>query len=243
MPATAEEPCIEPPFEDATSPAQNELLELRGKLLAALEEFPSLLKTLDDRAPDLCFLNTTHDAYGYLDVSENRIYVARSLASAMQLGILLHEVRHLDQLQLGACASDDLAMAEYARAVFALEADASAVSLLIAWSMKDRGDPSVWQSLSSSEPQSDIATRFATEMDDSGDVGMALSAAFDQWYEREDRRSRYYLSTCSAYLDRQDQSKAIPRYQLLPDSFFRDLCRMPDGREYACSEPDDAPLR
>ena len=157
----------------------------------------------------------------------------------MQIGVLLHEIRHLDQLRLGACPSDDLAMEEYARATFALEADASAISLLIAWDLKERGDPGVWSALSAWDSQSDIAARFAGEMATSGDAEIAVSTAFDQWYASDLRREQYYIMTCSAYLDRQDASKALPQYQLLPGDFYAGLCRLPDGRDYPCSEPAD----
>jgi hypothetical protein len=240
--ASAGEICLKAPYDAAQSTAQNELSSLYTDINASLTRFPSLSDTLSSRSPDLCFSDQGDAALGYLDVDRNRIYLRRALPRDLQIGVLLHEIRHLDQLRLGACPSDDLAMAEYARATFALEADASAISLLIAWDLKQQGDPGVWSALSAWDTQSDIADRFAAEMNASRGIDIAVATAFDQWYASDLRRAQYYVLTCSEYLDRQDASKALPQYQLLPGDFYAGLCRLPDGRNYPCSEPAD-PLR
>jgi hypothetical protein len=57
---------------------------------------------------------------------------------------------------------------------------------------------------------SDIARRFANTMIRFDDVPRAAAAAFDQWYNREHRRDRYYVAACSAYLDEQEKTHALP---------------------------------
>lgn len=238
--AIAGETCIETPPSNAQADAQSALAHLYSDATLALESFPSLLETLIIRSPGLCYASRLDGAHGYLDADRNRIYVSPELPRDMQMGVLLHEIRHLDQLWIGACPSDDLAMTDYARATFAMEADASAISLLIAWHLKDAGDPGVWSALSAWETQTDIADRFAAEMAATGNIETAVAAAFDQWYMSDLRRSQYYLSTCSAYLDRQDATHALPQYQALSPDFYADLCKLPGGAVYECTEPDHA---
>lgn len=234
----AMEVCIDVPHigTDPNEPAG--LVQVYEEVRAGLEPFPSLLAALEEQSPKLCLSSEMDNAHGYLDIELNRIYLSDQLTMAMQVGVLLHEIRHLEQSALGICPSDDLAMAEYARSIFALEADASAVSLLVAWNMKENGNDGPWLALSEWPTQSDIAAKFASEMMVSGDVPSAASVAFDQWYMSDVRREDYYIASCSDFLDRQDASKLLPRYQLVPTDFFDDLCRLPDGSRYQCSPPD-----
>ncbi len=220
------------------SDAQGALVGIYKEVTLALERFPSLLAAMEERSPELCFSTQMDNALGYLDIEQNRIYLSKQIPTAMQVGVLLHEIRHLEQLAIGVCPSDELAMKEYARATFALEADASVVSLLVAWDMKENGNKGPWLALSSWPTQSDIASRFASEMLVANDVASATSVAFDQWYLSEARRESYYIAACSDFLDRQDASKELPRYQLVPADFFDDLCRLPDGTSYQCSPPE-----
>lgn len=237
--AHADETCVAMPFTAGpTTVEETELSQLYRDGMRALKHAPTLSETLSVRSPELCHASQLDGAHGYFDVDRNRIYISAALPKAMRLAVFVHEVRHLHQIEIGVCPSDALAMREYAQAVFALEADASAISIMIAWDLKEQGDPTLWDALSSWETQSDIASRFAEEMTASGDLGAAVSAAFDQWYASESRRSRYYLSTCSEYLDRQDRTHAIPRYLHIPTDFYAELCKLPDGEEYPCSAPE-----
>ncbi len=231
------ETCIGAPYDSAEDTAQRELTTLYADVSVALVRFPSLAETMETRKPQLCTASQMVDAYGFLDVERNRIVLSEDLSGAMKLGILLHEIRHLNQFAVGACPSDDLAMEEYALATSLLEADASAISLMVAWDMKARGDALAWDALSTWPTQSDIAARFAEEVEASGSVEAAVSAAFEQWFASEARRDLYYRSVCSGYLDRQDASKALPRYQLVPTDFYTELCKLPNGTRYRCSEP------
>lgn len=66
------------------------------------------------------------------------------------------------------------------------------------------GDVTVWNALSSLPSHSDIAASFAKTIRETGDASLAVTSAFYQWYACPDRMERYYLTTCSDYLDRQD---------------------------------------
>ncbi len=235
--AHATEICIEHPYYSTAAEDDNGLLTIYQDIAPVLGRFPSLAEALDNAAPDLCFTNVMDSAIGYLDVDENRIVIREDLSKGLRNGVFLHELRHLEQFARGSCPSDDLAMAEYARASFAVEADASAISLLVAWNMKENGNGSVWAALSSWPSQSDIAASFANGMAETGDIALAVTAAFNQWYSSNSRLELYYLATCNDYLDRQDATHNLPLYQLVPDAFLEDLCKLPDGSSYECSQP------
>ena len=236
--AHATETCIEHPYHSAATEDENGLLAIYQSIAPALGHFPSLSEALAKAAPDLCFSSQMNDAHAYLDFDGNRIVISEGLSKDMQSAVFLHELRHLEQFVRGSCPSDDLAMEAYARATFAMEADASAISLLVAWDMKENGHGSVWAALSSWPSQSDIAASFANEMADTGDVALAATTAFYQWYASSARREQYFFAACSGYLDRQDATHILPLYQLIPDTFLENLCILPDGSIYECSHPE-----
>ena len=236
--AHAGETCIEYPYHSAATEDKNGPLAIYQDIAPTLNHFPSLSEALINAAPDLCFSSRMDGAHAYLDIDRNRIVISDRLSKGMQSAVLLHELRHLEQFVRGSCPSDDLAMKEFARATFAMEADASAISLLVAWDMKENGRDSVWTALSSWPSQSDIAASFAKEMTDSGDVALAVTTAFYQWYASSTRRQQYYFATCSDYLDRQDTNHTLPLYQLIPETFLENLCTLPDGSIYECSHPE-----
>lgn len=232
--AAQSESCIDAPYDDPDGTEEAILASLYSEISSSFVRFPSLAESIEARQPQLCLSSQMDGAHAYLDVDRNRIYVSEDLSDDMKLGVLLHEIRHLQQLEVGACPTDDLSMKEYVLASFATEADASAISLLIAWDMKEQGNEQAWTALSAWPTQSDIANRFASEMTASGNVAAAVTAAFDQWFASEIRRDLYYRAVCSDYLDRQDASKALPSYQHIPTDFFAQLCRLPDGTRYPC---------
>lgn len=235
--AQADVDCIDAPYLTAESDQQGELIEIYSEIRPVLERFPSFLETLENKSSSLCLSDQMNNALAFLDIDKNQIVMEQALPRAMQIGVLLHELRHLWQFSRGSCPSDDLAMKEYAYATFAIEADASAISLLVAWDIKEHGDDSVWNALSSWPLQTDIASSFAEIMHETGDVGLAATSAFYQWYASDDRQEMYYAAACMDYLDRQDAGHIIPRYKVLDPGFFERLCRLPDGSAYHCSAP------
>lgn len=84
----------------------------------------------------------------------------------------------------------------------------------------------------------DIAAQSRTEMNETQDVAAAAPRAFDQWYVSEGRLERYYIESCSAYLDNKDRAKILPGYARLPNTDLLSLCVLPGGEKYEC-EPGD----
>ena len=174
---------------------------------------------------------------GFFEPISNRVVIDADLSADLQLAILFHEVRHLEQYARGICPDMSLAMREYARAIWALEADATTISLIVAWDLQERGEPGPWQALSSLPHYAETVAGFAEIMEETGDLTAASEAAFALWYDHAERRSDYYIAACSAYLDELDRTHRLPRYNTLDLDFFGDLCILPDGSRFDCLEP------
>jgi len=235
--------CLSAPYDTSGDGAETRITELISTLRQSIASFPSLQKALRIRAPDICTYSTTFDARGFYDPVANLIALNANMTRGAQLAILIHELRHLDQESVGACPSPNLSMQETARAVFALEADANATVVLIAHALRKAGNPGPWEAIQGFPHYKDIADVFLESIEEINDPGLAMAEAFSQWYEAEWRRERYYISTCSDYLDRQDVEHRLPTYQLLQPDFLEQLCRMPDGTPYSCSQAATGSIR
>ena len=227
-PALADRACVAWPWSGGDpAPA---LLGLAEWLEPTLGEAPALAAALEGLRPALCVARRIDGAEGYLDVARREIVLDGRAAPGLQRGILLHELRHLDQLARGFCPANALSLRDNARATYALEADASAVSLMLAWQRRAAGDAAAWEALAGWPQQADIAARFSEEMAAGAGLPEAVAAAFTQWYARPDRRESYYLASCSDYLDREDRGHLLRGTAALPGDFLARLCLLPDGR-------------
>ena len=232
--------CLAAPYQSAETTGQIPIVSLMARLRAALADFPALVTALESRGPAVCLSVGMIDARAFFEPDSNRIVLASGMEPGLELAVLVHEIRHLYQFQYGVCPSGNLAMREYARAVFAMEADANVVALLVAWKLRSAGDPQMWRALAEWPMTADIAARFAGILGTTGDVSAAAAAAFDQWYASDGRREIYYIAACGDYLDQSDRTHLFPGYRMLPDDFLTRLCRMPDGSTYPCAEAGNA---
>jgi hypothetical protein len=230
--------CIPAPYSVDDDAAAAPLAALVGTLRDHAAAYPSLLRALDLHEPVICLESRSAGPRGYFDVGTNTIALLDGLSDAQKLVVLIHELRHLDQVGRSVCPSDSLAMEEVARATFAMEADAGAVTAHVAYEAKEAGDSALWDALAQFPNYADIPAAYATERAASGSAARAMGAAFSQWYESDWRRDRYYLATCSDYLDRVDRTHRLPSYDLLDSDFYVELCVMPDGSGYDCRPPD-----
>lgn len=231
--SAAKETCTSPPYTDATG----QLSALMQRLVATLAQFPSLRAALADQAPTLCLNDGLVEEQGYFEPKTNRIVLNPQLDEDFQLAILIHEVRHLDQFGRGYCPSIGYRMTEYVRGRLALEADASAVGVYVAWALSQSGDPGPWEMLKTWPTHDDLVEKFAAEMAAGADEVAATSATFAQWFESAHRREIYTFAICSNYLDALDREKVDGGDKLLPDDFAALLCVLPDGRPYVCAVP------
>ncbi len=242
-PADAALRCLRAPWTATVTEDQRTIRALLDSLAPAFARHPSLAEGMARLRPTFCLDDPNVETQGYLVIERVLIVLTRDLPEGLQRGILLHELRHLDQLARGMCPAPTLSMRENARAVFAIEADASAVSLHVAWDLKELGDPPPWQALSGWASQTDIAARYAQVMEQTGDGAAATAAAFRQWYDGADRVERYYVASCSDYLDRQESTHALPTSGTLNPAYFTALCSLPDGTPYPCEAPEELPRR
>lgn len=226
--------CAVPPDYRSGEPA---LASLMDRALPVLGRFASLDDAFATVAPEVCLYAGPSEALGYFEPDLRRIAIDARLGADLQLAILLHEARHVEHFARGLCPDLSLSMQNYARAVWAMEADASTIALIVTWDMARMGDPGPFRALALHTSSADMAAVFAATITATGDVGEASAAAFAAWYDSERRRDGYYLSSCSAYLDEQDATHALPQYGQLDPAYFLSLCRLPNGGSFACAEP------
>lgn len=232
--------CLDAPYEVAETPAQVAIGGLVDRLREVQPAYPSLVRSLDTERPTICLIEGVAAARGYFDLADNLVGLHAGLTEAQSLAVLIHEMRHIDQASRGLCPADSLAMEEVARATFAMEADAGAVTAHVAYEMRETGTTDIWEALVGFERYRDIAVAYDEARATTGSVARAMGAAFEQWYASDWRRERYYVATCSAYLDRIDETHLVPSYGLLDEAYFASLCLLPDGTSYACDPPDGA---
>ena len=231
--------CLGAPFTGTATPVQTEIRNVVAGLRPALDGFPTLVSALDAGETRICLATGLVTEQAFYDVEADRIVLSADMPHDLRRVVLVHELRHVEQIARGICPSQSLAMKEYARGVLALEADANVITALVAWKQKSGGDDALWQAFEGWSMTADIAGRFAAVMTERGDVAEAASAAFDQWYVSEERIERYYIASCSSYLDRQDQTHALSGYLPLDDDYLARLCLLPDGRSYDCASALD----
>lgn len=201
---------------------------------------PTLSAPLEDRKPSLCLTGQPGLTHGSYDPEARIIELSDRLDDAQLTAVLIHEIRHLDQDWRGICLSPDLSMREHARAVFALEADALAVAMLIAWELAALDGGAAFDALAAFDGTSDVAVAFREAVSETGDLSLATSEAFSAWYASDERRERYYLSACESYLSDHERRKAFPGTLKFDAGILTSICRLPSGTPYPCAEPEAA---
>lgn len=232
--ASANESCAAAPTYQTPDPALSALLD---GAQAALAGYPSLAQVLDGTGLEICLSSAPTDALGYFEPRSNRIVLDAETAPGLQMVVLFHELRHAEQAARGICPDLSLSMENYARTVWAMEADAVTISLIVAWGLREAGDDGPWAALVETERYADVVGTFSRVLLETQDVSAASQSAFEAWYSDDARRERYYIASCLAYLDLQEESHSLPRYGSIDPAFFADLCILPDGNAFPCTEP------
>lgn len=222
--------CDTPPYESVP-----EVAGIVATLAPALDRFPRLAATLENDIAEICVSAGMVGAHGWFEPDTGRVTLAHGLAPGAAQAVLVHELRHVQQHVTGACPAPDLAMKEHARLVMAMEADASVTALVVAAALREAGEPAMWRALLAWPFQADLARTFDAELEAGSDLAGAASRAFAAWYDNGERRQAYYVSACLDYLDRSERLHLLDRNGNLPDAFFEQFCRLPDGRSYDCA--------
>ncbi|MBF9059348.1 hypothetical protein HKCCSP123_09145 [Rhodobacterales bacterium HKCCSP123] len=235
--------CLSAPFDSPRTPDGQRIAALVDWLRSRLAPYPPLSELLEVDPPELCLAERIFAAQAYYEPNEHRIVFRETLSPAFMGAVAIHELRHVHQSRLGACPHPDLSMEATASVTLAMEADASAVSLAIAWQLRAQGEPETWDALAAWPSYAPLVQAFETELRARGDIALATGAAFAAWYEIEWLAESYYVAACSAYLDRQDETHALPRYGSIEPDFRETLCRLPDGSAYPCDAQAARPER
>jgi len=192
------------------------------------------LKIANNMKTAFCIDEREGNTTAYFDHKYNVIAISSDTKKFEKISIIIHELRHLVQFLKGYCLSTNYDMHEMVRLVFAIEADSQAIATLFAWRMKNNGMPEIWNASIQNIEYSDIYNAFGNEMRESRDELIATKIAFVQWYKLKSRMDKYYRNACMQYLDLTDRDKKIPTYEKLPDEYFKNLCILPDGKNYGC---------
>lgn len=230
FPSRADQTCVTHPYAGATG----ELAGIVQQTRQVVAGYPSLATALAKVAPEFCLDDALLAEQAYFVPAINRIVIRAGLHPSFQLAVLIHEIRHLEQYANGICPTVNLRLVDYERVRLALEADASAIGLYVAWELRLAGNAGPWDALKAWPTHDDLALAFEVEMTASADPIKAVAATFSAWYDDLERREMYAIVACSNYLDQMDGDKLLRSPEKVPDTFAKDLCRMPDGRPYAC---------
>ena len=231
-PVVAEITCGKAPFEN-----DQRLTDIYRSLRHATQDFAALNDLLENKV-SLCISDTLRDAVGYLEPETQQIVFAAGLSTGMIQAVGVHELRHAQQYADGLCPKMNLSMKEFAEGVFAMEADASVTSLVVATRLRNHDTPEMWNALAHWPMQYDIAATFDRVLQSTSDMRLAASGAFSQWYTNPIRVTAYYTGACMEYLDQMDREKLLPRYESLEDGFYDALCYLPNGESYPCAKPE-----
>jgi hypothetical protein len=235
--------CLSGPYDSPQTPKEQRISILVEWLHSTLAPYPPLSELMEDDPPEICLAEQIFGAQAYYEPNEHRIVFRETLSPTFMGAVAIHELRHVHQAKLGVCPHPGLSMEATASVILAMEADASAVSLAIAWQLRARGQPETWDALAGWPSYSSLAQTFEAELLESNDIALATGAAFAAWYEIEWLADSYYVAACSAYLDRQDETHALPRYGSVEPDFLETLCTLPNGRPYPCDAHAARPER
>ncbi|SPH24371.1 hypothetical protein DEA8626_03422 [Defluviimonas aquaemixtae] len=250
LPARAEPPihwnsraadlCLLPPYTDAATPAQTSARDLISAI-AALEPAPDpLLNVLKASRTAICEEDRPSPARGSLEVEANLIALRSDLDFGQRLLILIHELRHLVQYDLGYCPTIDYDLGAMELFTYMVEADAQAIATYYAWRLAKAGRPEAWDAVRVMPEYADVAATFERAIASGTRPEDAVAEAFARWFDSPWRVETYRIAACSAYLDRLDKTKKLRSYEPLPEGYFDALCRLSDGTPYRCEAPGAA---
>lgn len=237
--ALADEICLAAPYEaDAAAGSDvHDLAALFARLEAVMAAEGAMARLIATDGPSLCSSDELVEEQAYYEPATNRIVIRWDLPDSFKLAILLHELRHLQQSHAGLFPSIEMSMVAYRDAQLALEADAAAVSLHIAWHIRETGDDGPWQALAGWPTHDDLAEVYRREITATGDPARAAAATFAQWHADPDRRRVYAHASYATYLNALDRRNMLTGTDGIAPGFAERLCRLPDDRPYACAVP------
>lgn len=224
------------PAEEPLSPRAEQMRALLQKM--AEEELigGQAVRTLEQLGTAMCLNDHRQSrtaAYG--DVT-NVLTVKSSLEPSWRLLYALNEARHAVQQTQGMLGSVNTTLEESARISFALEADATATTVLAAWRLREKGDVELWQHLAYDMHYNDLAVVFSQSMVQNKDEMAATRAVFDAWYGKAARIEEEFRNVLARERNQQLWTVERPYFEKLPSNFFDRLGELGDGRNYGANK-------
>ncbi len=167
----------------------NDLSDLLEVLLKS-STAESMIHYLNDRGVSVGVFDFSEDNIGACFVPEhNRILLpqndlplSRNEKSRMMLS-LAHQLRRAWQYHVGVMADENLSITDFVQSYRKEEADAEAVTALVAWELRQNGEEKSWQNWIAS-PKGDIPLAFSEQLTEDPRTlynGEALRAAYYSW--------------------------------------------------------------
>jgi hypothetical protein len=151
------------------------------------------------------------------------------------LATLAHEARHACQFETGFQLSEaSLTPKSYLMGVCAIEADASSMAAMVAWELKERGQPVAWKNYEETYP---TLAKALKENSSEQDIksGKAQMSVFKAWYQNYDTRRIYennyplrLKNTPNLSLDKELSSKELVKL----------ICNDENGKSYFKENPN-----
>jgi len=224
------------PVEEPVSPRAEQIRTLLQKM--AEEELigGQAVRALQAQETAVCFNNSPRALHAAYSDTNNILMVRDRLDPQWQVYYMLKEARHAVQQRQGLQGSVNTTLEESTRIAFALEADAVATTVLAAWRLREKGDPSLWQNFMAHTKYNDLAMTFAKSMHQDKDEMTATRATFDAWYSKAVRMESAFRDVVLVR-ERNQQLWTVerPYFEKLPSNFFQRLGELEDGRNYGAN--------
>jgi hypothetical protein len=193
-------------------------------------------RVLEEQGTAICLNDNPKSWPAAYGDTTNILTVKARLDPSWQLYYALSEARHAVQQRQGLQGSVNTTIEESTRIVFALEADATATTILAAWRLRESGDPTLWQHFERDTKYKDLANLFSRSMFRDKDEMTATRLVFDAWYGKAQRMEAAFVD-----VETRERNQILwpvnrPYFEKLPSNFFDRLGELGDGSNYGANK-------
>jgi len=224
------------PAEEPVSPRAEQMRTLLHKMAEEDLVGGQAVRTLEQLGTAMCLNDSRLARPAAYGETTNMLTVKSSLDPSWKLLYALNEARHAVQQTQGMLGSVNTTLEESARIAFALEADATATTVLAAWRLRQKGDGELWQHLVRDMNYNDLAAVFSQNMAQNKDEMTATRAVFDAWYGKASRIEAEFQNVLARERSQERWPVSRPYFEKLPPNFFDRLGELGDGRNYGANQ-------
>ncbi len=214
---------------------------LRG-MVEMLESEPlfgrHIVAALRERDTLVCLADKSElrSAHGLFVSDTGALLLNDGKSPAERFVALIHEGRHAQLDAHGVIRSVNTTVGEETKLSFAMEADAQAVAVRVAWELKKQGQPAAWIVLRNTTHYSDVAQSFEDDILAGHDEDTATKNAFKQWYTSEWRLATHARLLKNYREATADMRAALPFQESLGDEPFQFFCRPLPGSDLEATQ-------